>query len=236
MTTVLISQSNYIPWRGYFDLIAAADRFIILDDVQYTHQDWRNRNQIKTPGGLSWLTIPIRRDGGRPRICEVVVGDPRWSEKHWRRLEPAYETAACFAEAAGLLRPLYERAAGLTHLSDINRLFLDALLGHLGVETRVHRSTDFFPLEKLDQFDKNQRVLELCRAVGATRYVAGPSARSYMDLELFERSGIQTCFADYGKYPEYPQLHGPFMPTVSIIDLVFSVGKKAREYTVGFAV
>jgi hypothetical protein len=235
MTTLLISQSNYIPWRGYFDLIAAADVFIILDDVQYTHQDWRNRNQIKTTSGPSWLTIPIRKVCSGQRINETVVANPRWAEKHWRILEPTYRPAACFKEAAELLRPLYRQAAGLSLLSDINRLFLEAFCAFLDIRTTIHRSTDFFSLEALDGFDRNQRNLRLCKSINAKRYVSGPSAKKYMDMKLFDESGIEVCFADYHRYPEYPQLHGSFVPNVSMVDVLFNTGRKARDYTVGFA-
>ncbi len=181
MTTVLISQSDYIPWRGYFDLIAAADVFILLDNVQYTRQDWRNRNRIKTTYGISWLTIPVQRVGLSKRINETIVADRLWAEKHWRRLEPAYRLAKCFAEASDVLWPLYQKAAGLSLLSEINRLFLDALCVFLDIKTSIHWSTDFFSLETLDGFDRNQRNLQLCTAVQATRYLSGPSARNYID-------------------------------------------------------
>jgi hypothetical protein len=235
MTTVLISQSNYIPWRGYFDLIHSAGMFVILDDVQYTHQDWRNRNRIKTSSGLSWLTIPVMKDRAAGRICETMIADRSWADKHWRRLEPAYRQARCFPEAAAVLEPLYRHAARLSLLSDVNRLFLTTLCSFLGIRTRIHSSTDFFSLEALQRFNRNQRNLQLCLAAGATHYVSGPSARDYMDMELFDRAGIEVRFADYSRYPEYPQLHGPFVPDVSIVDLLFNAGDRACDYALGFA-
>jgi len=233
----LISQSNYIPWRGYFDLIASADIFIILDDVQYTRRDWRNRNRIKTPTGSQWISIPIISKGKYlQRINETMVAGPGWSMEHWKTLEHNYRKAPFFDEISAWLMPLYRQAAELTLLSEINRNFLEAVCRYLDISTRFHWSTDFFSIETLDGFDKNQRILELCNKVGANRYISGPLALEYMDKKAFEAAGIDVDFADYGHYPPYPQMHGAFDPYISIIDTLFNTGKKTRDYTVGYAI
>ena len=99
--TICINQSNYIPWRGYFDLIRKSDEFLIADSVQYTHKDWRNRNQIKTQSGLIWLTVPVGNSGRLStcqRIEETRIADPRWAVKHLASFRHAYRKAAFFAE------------------------------------------------------------------------------------------------------------------------------------------
>jgi len=235
--TAFITQSDYIPWRGYFDLIASADVFIILDDVQYTRRDWRNRNRIKAADGMHWLTIPVVTRGKyTQRVNETDATGHDWAASHWKTLQHAYGKAPHFAEVSTLLSPLYARAAELSSLSEINRLFLEALCGFLDIPTVFHWSTDLFPLETLDTFDKNQRILELCTATKCTRYISGPLAKDYMDMELFNKSGIEVRFADYSRYPTYPQMHRDFTPYVSIVDTLFNTGKKARDYSVGFAV
>ncbi len=234
--TALISQSDYIPWRGYFDMIASADHFILYDDVQYTRRDWRNRNKIKTADGVSWMTIAVESKGKyTQRVCETLIADSSWAQTHWRMLEHAYKKGPYFKEISELLKPLYDRAAGMPSLSHVNRLFLEAICGFLEINTRFHWSTDFFTLKELDAFDKNQRLIELCKKVDATHYISGPSAQDYMDLALFKSAGIDVFFADYGHYEPYPQLHGEFTPYVSILDVLFNTGKKARDFTAGFA-
>ncbi len=237
MSTALVSQSDYIPWRGYFDLIASADTFVILDDVQYTRRDWRNRNKIKTANGLQWITIPVESKGKYDqRVCETTVTEGGWAPTHWKTLMHTYGKAPCFKEVAAWLAPLYEHAAALSHLSQINRLFIQEICNFLAIPTRLCWSTDFFPLETLDAFDKNRRLIELCKAAGADHYISGPSAGAYMDAAQFASDGIGITFADYREYPPYPQLYGEFTPYVSILDTLFSLGKKAREVTVGFAI
>ena len=105
-------QSSYIPWKGYFDLIRAADEFILLDDVQFTKRDWRSRNRIKTKDGLSWLTIPVHSKGRfEQRIMDTTISDPSWAERHWQTIQGAYARAPFFETYAPHVRALYEQAA-----------------------------------------------------------------------------------------------------------------------------
>jgi len=106
MKKVAIVQSNYIPWKGYFDLIASVDEFILYDDVQFTKNDWRNRNRIKTPRGVEWLSIPVGKDINR-RIRDVKINDLSWQKKHWMTLSGNYKRSAKFKEVAEFLEPLY---------------------------------------------------------------------------------------------------------------------------------
>src|SRR5205809_4777610 len=140
MKKVAILQSNYIPWKGYFDLIAAVDEFILYDDVQFTKNDWRNRNKIKTPKGLEWISIPVGQDISR-RIRDVELPDHRWQEKHWKTLEANYGRAPHFAEVARLFEPLYLQR-NHSHLSALNREFIEVICRYLGLSTRTSKSWD----------------------------------------------------------------------------------------------
>jgi WbqC-like protein family len=222
---VAITQSNYIPWKGYFDLIGMVDELILLDDVQYTKQDWRNRNRIKTPAGVQWLTIPVRHDSTTQRIDETEVADPKWASRHWRALQQSYARAPFFDEVRSFLEPLY---LGLTEtrLSRINRTLIEAVCGALGLTTRLRWSTDFDPPPS----GRNERLVDLCLQAGAERYLTVPGTRSYLDESAFERAGIAVDWMDYSGYPEYAQLHGAFEHKVSVIDLLASTGPDAPEY------
>lgn len=223
MTRAAILQSNYIPWKGYFDLIASVDHFIIYDEVQYTRPDWRNRNRIKTPLGVEWLSVPVGNSIHR-RISEVMLTDTAAGLHHWTRLTQAYEFAPCFRETAGWIESLYVDT--LWHsLSEINQRFIRAVCERLGITTHISRSADY-----PSTGDRNGRLIHLCRAVGANVYVSGPAAQSYLDTEAFDRAGISVEWFDYAGYPQYQQLWGAFRHDVSIVDVFFNCGDDAPRF------
>jgi hypothetical protein len=219
-------QSNYIPWKGYFDLINVVDEFVLLDEVQYTKRDWRNRNVIRVGAQKTWLTIPVVVKGRyEQRIDETRIADHSWASKHFKTLTHAYRRARHFDETAALLAPLYEAHERTELLSEVNSAFLDAICRHLGIATRLTWSTDY---ETRDE--PSQRLLDICLGAGADEYVSGPAARGYLDVDLFAASGVRVRWADYSGYPEYPQLAEPFEHGVSIVDLLFNTGPDAHHY------
>ncbi len=221
-----IVQSNYIPWKGYFDLIAGVDVFVLYDDAQYTRRDWRNRNRIKTAQGAQWLTVPVQVTGKYLQpVREVVISDPGWAETHWRTLVHHYSKAAGFAQLAPALEALYRDVADKPRLSDINHHLLAGIGKLLGIATPLRWSSE---LELTG--DRSERLLNMCRQLGATTYVSGPMARDYLDERLFQDAGIAVEWADYSGYPEYRQLHPPFDHHVSIVDLLLNEGTKARQF------
>lgn len=221
-----IIQPNYIPWKGYFDVIANVDEFVLLDDVQYTRRDWRNRNRIKTSSGVAWLTIPVATRGHYAApICEIEISDSGWVERHLHTIRQHYATAASAGEMNGLIAQWYDRAGAMQRLADVDELFIREISRFLGIETRIRRSSELEPRE-----GRNERLVDLCAKIGATTYVSGPSAREYLDESMFASAGIAIEFADYSGYPEYPQLHPPFDHAVSIIDLLMNTGAGAPKY------
>ena len=223
MKKVAILQSNYIPWKGYFDMIAAVDEFILYDDVQFTKNDWRNRNRIKTPEGVAWISVPVGKNIER-LICEVKLTDDRWQEKHWRTIEHNYRRAAHFGEIAALIEPLYLRES-YTTLSEVNRRFIEAVCAYLGVRTRITNSRDYDA-----GGGKTERLVELCVQAGASEYISGPAAKDYIDAAAFAKRDIEVSWFDYSGYPEYPQLWGEFVHDVSILDLLLNCGPAAPRY------
>lgn len=225
MTRVAILQSNYIPWKGYFDLIAAVDRFILYDDMQYTRRDWRNRNRIKTPQGLQWLTVPVQVKGRyEQKIKDTLIDGTAWAAEHWKALGLNYARAAHFAETAAWLEPLYRGHAD-THLSGLNTRLISAICAKLGIHTPIGSSSEYRLAE-----GKSERLADLCQQAGGTVYVSGPSARSYLDEAVFATRGIAVAWFDYSGYPEYPQLWGGFVHEVTILDLLFNCGREAPRY------
>ena len=221
---VAIVQSNYIPWKGYFDMIASVDEFILYDDMQYTRRDWRNRNLIKTSQGESWLTVPVKVKGKyNQSIRDTEIEGDRWRNEHLSSLRHAYARAHCFDEVFVFAESLYGRE--FTHLSALNRAFIEAICGFLGIATKISNSWDYTLIE-----GKSERLADLCLQAKATHYVSGPAAREYLDEGEFNRRGIDVCWFDYSGYPEYPQLWGGFVHGVTVLDLLFNCGSEARQY------
>ena len=221
---VAIVQSSYIPWKGYFDLIRAADEFILLDDVQFTKRDWRSRNRIKTNNGLLWLSIPVNTKGRyEQRILDTTIAEPSWARTHWQTIRTAYARAPHFKAYGPAFETLYQSPS--SRLSDVNHAFIAAGCAALGITTPITWSEAYHPRE-----GRNERLIDLCVKSGATEYLSGPSARDYLDERAFNEAGISVLFADYDGYPEYPQLHGPFEHAVSVLDLIFCTGPRALEY------
>lgn len=224
---VAILQSSYIPWKGYFDIIHDVDEFVFLDDVQYTRQDWRNRNRIKTRDGVRWLTIPVGTDIRR-RICDVELPGTGWANDHWRRIELAYAQAPHFAAYRADLEAIYLGRAW-RFLSDLNQELIRVISGWLGIATRFADSRGIATRAR-----GLERVLEILRETGAGVYVSGPKARAYVRPERFAQAGIELRWKDYGGYPRYPQLHPPFVHEVTVLDLLFAVGSDAPRYIWGW--
>jgi len=223
MKRVAVLQSNYIPWRGYFDIIGLVDEFVIYDIVQFTKRDWRNRNRIKTAGGLRWLTIPVATAGAyHQTIADTRVTDRTWAETHWRSLEHAYARAPHFDRYRDRWAAHYRTCADHHRLSTVNRFLIEQVASELGLGTTITDAADYAPAG-----DRNDRLIEICRAAGATTYVSGPRATSYLDTARFAEAGITVEYMDYAGYEPYPQMHGDFEPSVTVLDLLFNTGPDA---------
>ncbi len=225
MKKVAIVQSNYIPWKGYFDMIAAVDEFILYDDMQYTRRDWRNRNQIKTPQGLQWLTVPVLVKGKfHQKIRETEIDGCDWAKSHWKALTQNYRRAPHFSQIASWLEPLYLDESS-NYLSQLNRRFIEAICSYLNIETAITNSWNYELVE-----GKTERLAELCVQAGGTEYISGPAAKGYVDEIAFKDREITLTWFDYAGYPEYSQLWGEFSHGVTILDLLFNCGRNASRF------
>lgn len=222
---ISIIQSCYIPWRGFFDLIGRCDEYVIFDHVQYVKRHWHNRNRIKTAAGPQWLTIPVITTGRREQTIDAAEVEKPWAEQHWRALELAYRRAPYFDALSPRVRAWYERAARERLLTEVNAIFLREIAALLGLGTRFVRDTAY-PARGT----KTDRLLAIIRAAGADCYLSGPSAKAYLDVPLLAGAGVAVEWMSYEGYPQYPQLHGPFEASVSVLDLLFNVGPDAPQY------
>jgi hypothetical protein len=229
MKKIAILQSNYIPWKGYFDLINMVDEFVLYDDMQYTRRDWRNRNKIQTPNGLKWLSIPVEAKGKyHQKINETIISDPLWSLKHWQTIKQFYSKAPFFKEYKSAFEELYLNNSE-TQLSQINYKFILLINEILGIKTKISSSSDF---ELVDgQMDK---LLGICQQAGADIYLSGPAAKEYFDEGISGKMGISVEWMDYSGYSVYEQLNSPFEHGVTILDLIFNEGYNATQFMKSF--
>jgi len=227
MTSCVILQPSYIPWRGYFHQILKSDIFVFYDDVQYDKRGWRNRNRIKTPSGTQWLTIPVNSHGAQIEhipINQIHISWERpWNEEHWRTIDYAYHKAPFFSQFAPIIREFYSKHP--------------VLLADFTIETTIRLSqvldishTRFLRSSSLAvEGRKTDRLVNILKTLDADHYISGPSARDYIEPQIFETAGIELEFMEYN-YIEYPQLYPPYDPQVSILDLLFNTGPEARKY------
>lgn len=221
---VAILQSSYIPWKGYFDIINSVDEFIWYDDVQYTKNDWRNRNKIKTVNGMQWLTVPCGGKGSH-LINEVELSNKTWQKKHWASITQAYSKTPYFNKYYDFFEELY-LGKKWHNLSQMNQSFIEKICKEiLGITTHFINSTDYETEGR-----KQERLIDLLTQVGATCYLSGPAAKNYIDETAFSEQGINVEWMDYQGYPEYSQRFPPFEHAVSIIDLIANTGGNATKY------
>jgi hypothetical protein len=216
---VAILQPSYLPWLGYFEQLAHADLFLFLDDVQYTRSDWRNRNRIKTLTGPAWLTVPVRRTGLQKRIVDTYIDySSPWPERHLNVLAEEYRRAPHYEEVAALLRRhLFGRPE---RLRDLCTGLVHALATYMGLPCRTMYTSEL----GVRADDPTERLIRLCARVGATSLYEGRAGTDYLDLRRFRSAGIDVVFQDY-QHPHYPQFHPPFTSHLSVVDLLFHVGR-----------
>lgn len=218
-----IIQSNYIPWRGYFDFIDDVDLFIFHDDLQYTKNDWRNRNKIKTDRGLMWLTVPVHYRRTAQLICETPIDRSQgWEIKHMRLLQRWYGKTPFFPTYRDELSSILGRP--FETISELNICLCRWIMGKLGIKTPLRLSSEFSP-----RGTKTERLVDLLRKAGATSYLSGPAARDYLDEALLRKSGFSLEYKGY-LYRDYPQPWGDFAGGVTALDLLFNAGPEARSY------
>lgn len=218
-------QSSYIPWRGYFDIIHEVDLFIFLEDVQYTERDWRNRNKIRLlNGGSSWITIPVGKVDRDTMLCDVSIKGDLWREVHYGKIRENYLKAPFYAEIEPVLSFFYKKNKW-DNLSKMNQVMIKEICRYLEIKTPMTTSLDY-----PSKYKKSERIIHLLKQVGATEYLSGPSAKSYLEENRFAEECITLTYQSYEGYPEYQQIAGQFDPYVSVIDLMAMKGRDSRRW------
>lgn len=221
--TLVVLQPGFLPWLGFFDQMRRADVFVYYDDVQYDKHGWRNRNRIKAPTGPQWLSVPVRHAGlGKPRILDVEIDNSSaWARKHVGTLRQYYGRAPFFDRYIEDLELVFTRR--WDRLVDLDLALAGRLAEWLEIGTTILRASEL----KVEG-ERSERLLALCKRVGASHYLSGNAAQSYLDVDLFERHDIAVAWQDY-EHPVYPQLYGEFVPYLSAIDLLMNCGDKSAH-------
>ena len=222
---VAVHQPQYMPWLGYFDKIARADRFVILDTVQYKKNEFQNRNKIKTAQGWQWLTVPVRYKFPMT-INEVPINnDVNWRNKHHQAILSNYGKSEFFGEYKVSFEALYQKEWDL--ITDLNRATVELINQHLGIDTPIDDAKNWDL-----STDPTGRLVDICKQVGADTYLSGSGGRGYLDLDQFETEGIQVEFQEY-VHPTYLQRFGDFEPYMATIDLLFNCGPAGLDILLG---
>jgi hypothetical protein len=222
---VTIHQPQFLPWLGYLDKIDQADLFVVLDTVQFKKNEWQNRNRIRTAQGWQWLTVPVLQKFGQT-MAEVRINDRvDWRSKHLRALDMHYARAPWSTHYMQGLHQLYDES--WDRLRDLNVAVIRWLLGAFGITTPLRLASELEPQDP--KSDPTDRLIEICRAVGAKTYLAGSGAQDYMDISRFKRSGIGFVIQEF-HHPTYPQCYTPFLPAMAAVDLLLNCGDTALRY------
>ncbi|MFB0523511.1 MAG: WbqC family protein [Candidatus Bathyarchaeia archaeon] len=216
-------QPNYLPWLGYFDKMKKCDVFVIEDAVQFEYHGYTNRNRIKTRGGATWLTVPVRAPARRQHINQVEIAndsDPKWRRRHWRTLQANYGKAPHWNEYNRFFEDTYKRT--WEKLTDLNMHLIGGLMRFLNIKTRLVLASTLDVEGK-----KSELIIRQCKALDADTYLSGAGGKAYIDIQEFKDAGLKVVFQDF-KYPVYKQLHGDYIPNLSVVDYLFCTGAKER--------
>lgn len=224
---VSVHQPQYLPWLGYFDKIHRSDAFVFLDNVQYKDREYQNRNRIRTGDGCIWLTVPVlKKTGSYPNISDVLIDNMQdWRKRHWRSISLNYAHAPFFKKYAPFFEELYSR--DWQKLVDLNMHIVNALNRFLGIDRPVYLES------QLDvKTAGTRRIIDICKALKSDTYLSGVGGKAYLEEGLFAANNIKLVYQDF-RHPEYAQRHIPFMPFMSIIDLLFNHGDGSLKILAG---
>ncbi len=218
-------QPDYLPWLGYFDKMRRSDVFIIQDIVQFEYHGFTNRNRFKTKDGAVWLTVPVKASTRHQAIMDVeIMDDKKWARRHWGLIQSNYAKAPYFKQYQNFFKSTYERS--WQKLADLNIHLIKGIMDIFGIDRRLVIASS------LDvRGNKNDLLIRQCKTVGADTYLSGAGGRAYVDVQMFRDAGIEVMFQDF-KYPIYTQLHGDYVPNLSVTDYLFNAGVEGtREVT-----
>jgi hypothetical protein len=225
---VACQQPYFLPWPGFFAKAMQADLMVLLDHVQFPlGSSWVSRNRIKTKDGQLWLSVPVlRKERTFQKINQVEIFNERgWGRKFSQRLEDAYRHAPYLEDH----RSFFDRTfrSYWTHLIQLNLSVLEYLRRSLALRTPFQLSS------ALGITSTGPRLpIDICQQTKADTYLSSRAGRKYIDESELRRSGIDVRYVHY-RPPAYPQLWGPFLPNLSVVDMILNCGPRSRSIIAG---
>jgi len=217
MKKVSIHQPEHLPWLGFIHKVMSVDEFVLLDNVQFNKNYFHNRNKIKTSQGWQWLTVPIKKKRNHQNINEVEISyEQDWQLKNLKSIKSSYAKAKYFSQYSKDFKDIYQTKFKL--LRDLNIELIKFIFKKFGLNTKIHIAS-----ELIDKSEKTELLLSICQKLGADVYLSGISGKDYLDVFKFKKANIKVEFQNF-EHPIYQQMHGPFVPEMSSIDLLFNYG------------
>jgi len=216
---VTIHQPDFLPWLGFFDRWKKSNLYIVLDDVQFLRQGWHHRDRIMTTKGPSWLTVPVYKKNKYTQLIRDVKIDNKtsWRKSHLRTIEVNYKKAPGFDNYFSKIEDIY--AKNHPSLIDLNMDLLKLIADEFKIEIPLRMASEY----KIKS-DSTQRLVDLVKAAGGTKYLTGVGSRDYLDESLFHKEGIEVIWQEY-EHPVYKQLHGEFVSGLSAVDYLMMSDK-----------
>ncbi len=220
-------QPQYLPWIGYFHKIAHCDAFVVLDNVQYKKREYQNRNKIRTSGLPLWLTVPVVTKGQREQVIQDVKIEAgcSWAEDHWKSLRQHYGRALFFQDHAPFIESLYGKS--WDRLMDVNMEIISYLLRCFSIPTVI-----YFESALKIEGEKTDRLVAICRKLGAREYLSGAGGKDYLEEDKFKKADIRLTYQSF-THPVYPQVYPGFESHLSAVDLLLNCGPESRRYVSG---
>ena len=221
-------QPNYLPYPGFFQKIAAADMYLVVDTTQFVKRGpfgWIHRNKIGSPNGSQWLSLPVLHKGRYHQSIAETELNPRsdWQRKHWKALEWNYGKAPHWERYRDSLAAIYQQE--WSHISPLNTALIRWFMEQLELDADVRIASDLKAEGKSTEY-----IVAFCQELGADAYLSGVHGRDYLDLELFAHVDIELEFQEYTP-PSYAGFNGqPAEANLSMLDMLFWSGDQAKEW------
>ncbi|WMW23241.1 WbqC family protein [Methanolobus mangrovi] len=221
-----IHQPNYLPYIGFFDKLKKSDIFILYDDAQFSKGDFHHRNKIRTPNGSKWLTVPVEKkliSINKIRIRnDLLIGNNKWNISHLGDIQNNYSKAPFYQKFITELENIYNE--DYDFLVDLNMRLIQFLSDSFNIKTKIVCSSEFGFNSK-----STSKILDLVDAVGGNKYLSGSCGKNYLEIEQFDRCGIELIFQDF-KHPIYDQQYNGFMPNMTSLDALLNAGFMGDKY------
>tara|TARA_B100000315_G_scaffold81711_1_gene74893 strand:+ start:4792 stop:5508 length:717 start_codon:yes stop_codon:yes gene_type:complete len=221
---VIIHQPEHMPWSGFFHKANMADVYIALDNVQYRRRYFQNRNKIRNKNGLLWITVPLKkntRDELLIKDAKISRENLKWLKKNLESIFYCYSKSNFFEYIWNDLKYLYSK--DYVYLSEFNISLIKLFFQKLGLNKEIKLASTLTV-----SGNKSDLILNICAVVGAKTYVSGISGKEYLNIKEFKRRGIKVVYQEF-HHPIYEQMHRPFIPCLSIIDILFNHGENSLD-------